>query len=69
MIERESFTTLCDQGMPMQLLECAGADHGDAPNWGMEEILTFIDARFAEEPIDASKLCQASVASVCSGTP
>jgi len=68
-IERQSFTTLCNQGLPLQLLECAGAGHSDAPSWGMGEILTFIDARFAEEPLDMSNLCQANAATVCSETP
>ncbi|MDH3760634.1 MAG: hypothetical protein OEU50_06580 [Gammaproteobacteria bacterium] len=68
-IERSSFTTLCNQGMPLEFLECAGAGHSDAPSWGLEEILTFIDARFAEVPIDVNNLCQVHAASVCSGTP
>jgi len=68
-IERNSFITLCNQGMPLEFLECAGAGHSDAPRWGMEEILTFIDARFAEVPIDVNNLCQVNAASVCSGTP
>lgn len=68
-IERNSFTALCNQGMPMEFLECAGAGHSDAPSWGMGEILTFIDARFAEVPIDVNNLCRVNAASVCSNTP
>jgi hypothetical protein len=68
-VERASFTNLCNQGMPMQLLECEGANHSDATIWGMPEILNFIDDRLAEKPVDANNLCKPDPATVCSGTP
>ena len=68
-IERESFTTLCGQGMPLQFLECEGASHTQATSWGLGEILNFIDDRFTETPVNASNLCQLDPATVCSGTP
>ena len=69
LIERTSYAQLCNQGMPLEFLECAGAGHSDAPTWAMGEILIFIDARLAEEPIETGNLCQVMAASVCSGTP
>ena len=68
-IERDSFTTLCGQGMPLQFLECEGASHTQATSWGLGEILSFIDDRFNEVPVNASNLCRLNPATVCSGTP
>jgi len=69
-IERESFATLCGQGMPLQFLECADASHRQASAWGIGEILSFIDDRFNEVPVSASNLCQPNpTATICSGTP
>jgi hypothetical protein len=69
-IERESFTSLCNAGMPLQFLECEGASHTQATSWGLGEILEFIDDRFTETPVNVSNLCQTNLApTVCSGTP
>ncbi len=68
-IERKSFTELCNQGMPLQYLECASAPHVEATKWSISEILTFIRARFASKPMDPALLCQLSAAVRCSGTP
>ncbi len=68
-IERAAFTELCAQGVPLQYLECASAPHVEATLWSVAEIVTFIRARFAGEPMDEALLCELSVAVRCSGTP
>jgi len=67
-IERDSFDTLCGEGMPMEFLECAGASHTAATLWALPEILTFIDARQKGEPLGAT-MCQRSAPVRCEGTP
>jgi hypothetical protein len=68
-IERASFDALCDDGMRLQYLECAGASHTRATAWSYPEILSFIDARLAGEPLLSSTLCQRGAAVTCSATP
>lgn len=69
-IERESFTTLCGEGMPMQYLECEGASHTGATAWALPEILTFINARSAREPMPTANegLCTLTAPQRCQGT-
>jgi len=68
-IERHSFDTLCQQGMRMQYLECAGASHTKATTWALPEIVQFIGDRFANLPMAADKVCVRPAASRCSATP
>ncbi len=68
-IERAAFTELCAQGLPLQYLECASAPHVEATLWSVAEIVTFVRARFAGEPMDTALLCELSEAARCSGTP
>lgn len=68
-IEREAFDELCDQGMPMQYLECAGASHEDATLYGLPEILDFVDARRAGEVFEGDDICDRSEPVECRGTP
>ncbi len=66
-IERAAYEALCTAGMPMQYLECAGAGHTDSTIWSLPEILAFIDARLAGEPMTPA--CAAAAPVTCSGTP
>ncbi len=68
-IERKSFTELCNQGMHLQYLACASAPHVEATIWSVSEILTFIRARFASEPMAPELFCKLSDPVRCSGTP
>lgn len=66
-IEREAFGTLCEQGMPLAYLECAGAGHTPASFWAIPEILDFLAARQAGEVFDAP--CQVAAPTRCRATP
>ena len=44
-IEREAFRTLCNEGLPIEYLECQGASHGGATFDALPEIVRFMDAR------------------------
>lgn len=68
-IERESFATLCKQGMKMQYLECDGASHTEATTWSLPEITDFIRDRFAGKAPEAAKSCVVAAPSKCRGTP
>jgi len=68
-IERESFATLCKQGMKMEYLECDGASHTQATTWSLPEITDFIRDRFAGKQPDAAKSCVVAAPSKCRGTP
>lgn len=70
-IERGSFETLCEQGMPMQYLECAGASHTKATAWSLPEILTFLTERGERQPMPTVEegLCQLTAPQTCSATP
>lgn len=68
-IERGSFQTLCEAGIPMTYLECEGARHGETTFWALPEVLAFIDARFAEEAFVAPSSCVPPAATRCEGTP
>jgi dienelactone hydrolase len=57
-IEQKSFDTLCAQGLPLQFLECAGAGHVQTTQWALPEIVAFVAARFAHEPIDPALRCK-----------
>jgi dienelactone hydrolase len=64
--ERAAFTELCNGGMPMRYLECAGASHTKATTWALPEILTFLDDRVAGKPFE--KACTAGAPVMCAGT-
>jgi len=65
--EREAFGTLCNGGMPLTYLECAGASHTRATVWALPEILAFLGARVAGEPFAAD--CSVPPPTRCMGTP
>lgn len=65
--ERVAFEALCDAGMPMRYLECAGASHTKATTWALPEILTFLGDRVAGKPFE--KACSTSAPVPCAGTP
>ncbi|MDI1449045.1 lipase family protein [Polyangium sp. 6x1] len=65
--ERAAFKTLCDAGMPMRYLECAGASHTKATTWALPEILTFVGDRVAGKPFE--KACSTGAPVTCAGTP
>ncbi|MRG97002.1 lipase family protein [Polyangium spumosum] len=65
--ERAAFEALCEAGMPMRYLECAGASHTKATTWALPEILTFLEERVAGKPFE--KACAAGAPVTCAGTP
>jgi hypothetical protein len=68
-IEREAFRTLCESGIPIQYMECEGANHGQGTSWALSEILDFADARAAGEPFTRPSSCEPRAPTRCSGTP
>ena len=66
-IERAAFTTLCGQGHKLSYLECAGAGHTQGFVWAIDDMLDFIDARLAGQPVIGE--CTQSPAQTCSNTP
>jgi dienelactone hydrolase len=66
-IERESFETLCERGMPMQFLECKGAGHVETTIYALPEILDFLEARSADEPFQRQESCEATAPVQCRG--
>lgn len=68
-VERAAYTQLCEAGLPLQYIECAGADHEDGAIWSLPEVGRFLDARFAREPFEADASCEVGEAVVCEGTP
>lgn len=68
-IERDAFVELCDQGMQMEFLECAGANHGETTFFALPEILDFVDARIERTTFDTASACQLAAATTCRGTP
>jgi pimeloyl-ACP methyl ester carboxylesterase len=65
--ERAAYKALCEAGMPLQYLECAGASHTDATSWALPTILKFAEARLAGEAFTSS--CEVSAPVTCEGTP
>ncbi len=68
-IERDSFAALCEQGMPLSYLECAGGPHGATTAWAMPEFLDYLDERAQRLPLSADELCVLDAPVVCQGTP
>ncbi len=68
-IERDSFVTLCDDGMPLSYLECADGPHGATTAWALPEILDFVDDRQERVEISSEDLCVVEEPVVCEGTP
>lgn len=65
--ERASYTTLCNAGMPLQFLECAGASHTAATSWALPEIVNFLFDRLDGKTFAPS--CAVTPATRCQGTP
>ena len=68
-IEQASFDTLCQRGMPLEYLECAGASHTATTAWALPEILDFLSDRVAKKPLAPSAVCNRGPAVTCRGTP
>ncbi|MGM0556087.1 MAG: lipase family protein [Myxococcota bacterium] len=68
-IERDAFSEMCNQGLDMQYLECAGAGHVEGSLYAVPEILDFMAARMAGETFDPANLCQVEAPTTCRGTP
>lgn len=68
-IERDAYRTLCEQGVPVEYLECAGGGHVDTIFWSFQEILDFLEDRFARVGFDAPTDCEVPAPVTCSGTP
>jgi len=67
-IEREAYRSLCEAGMPMEMVECTGAGHGTGTLWALPEILAFMEARAAGEAW-VQPSCEPPAAVICEGTP
>lgn len=67
-IERASYQTLCEAGMPLTYLECAGAEHTRATTWALPEIFDFIEAR-QQGLLPPAPTCTPSAPVRCAGTP
>jgi dienelactone hydrolase len=67
-IERQAFESLCDQGVQMEFLECAGAGHGETTFFAFPEILDFVDARIAGQIFEAAGACELGAPVTCRGT-
>ncbi len=69
-IERNSFETLCGEGMAMQYLECEGASHTGATAWALPEILEFVEARELRQPMPTAEegLCELTAPQRCRAT-
>ncbi len=67
-IEREAYRQLCEDGVPVTMLECEGADHGGGTLYALPEILDFMDARAAGEPF-VQPSCEPPAPVICEGTP
>ncbi|MBK8479564.1 MAG: hypothetical protein IPL40_00060 [Proteobacteria bacterium] len=68
-IERESFATLCSQGLPLQYLECRDAGHTKTTLWALPELLRFVDDRLAQRALPAATRCVLQAPSRCENTP
>jgi dienelactone hydrolase len=68
-IEREAFEEMCSQGLEMEYLECAGADHVEGTLFAVPEILDFMEARMAGEAFAPADVCQVADPVTCRGTP
>ncbi len=68
-IERDAYETLCEQGVPVQYLECAGGGHVDTVLWSFEEIVSFLEDRFEKVAFEAPASCDVPAPVTCSGTP
>ncbi|MFZ9888447.1 MAG: lipase family protein [Myxococcota bacterium] len=66
-LEEEAFVSLCEEGMPLRGLECAGAKHVPATVWSLPEIVDFLLARRAGESF--TKDCTRPSPQRCVGTP
>ena len=66
-IERAAYDTLCEAGMPLEYLECAGAGHIQGTVWAVRELLEFLDAR--RDGAAFTPRCERPAAVRCSGTP
>ncbi|OGQ87447.1 MAG: hypothetical protein A2289_26615 [Deltaproteobacteria bacterium RIFOXYA12_FULL_58_15] len=67
-IEQQAFDILCDQGMPLEYLECAGANHGQTTEYAMIELFNFLMDRQAGKPMRAST-CTRAEPVICLSTP
>ncbi len=68
-IERASFQTMCEAGIPIRYLECAGAGHVETTLWSLPETLAFMEARLAGETFARPTDCTPPAAVTCMGTP
>ncbi|MEW5849788.1 MAG: lipase family protein [Myxococcota bacterium] len=66
-IERAAYAELCNAGVPLTYLECAGAGHTQATSWALAEIADFLEARVNGETFTPQ--CTVSAPSTCRGTP
>lgn len=65
--ERMAFEWLCDQGLALEYLECAGASHTEGALASLREQVTFLQDRAAGVPWDPARICHRSAPVVCSG--
>lgn len=65
-IERDSFQTLCEQGMTsMAYVECAGASHTQATAQSLPAIMDFLHERADRKPLPVQGLCELTAPIQC----
>jgi dienelactone hydrolase len=67
-VERAAFTKHCENGMRLWLVECAEQDHAGAVLASVDEIIDFLSARIADEPLPDG-MCDAPPIRVCKSDP
>jgi hypothetical protein len=60
---RDAIPALCDEGYAIEHIDCAGAEHGDAPVLTLPQQVQWIDARMSGDP--AAWGCGATVPVSC----
>lgn len=68
-LERHAFERLCDQGLPLEYLECEGLQHSDGAVASFPEQLAFLGARMKGEAWPAARICVRNGPVRCLGTP
>jgi acetyl esterase/lipase len=66
-VERAAVERLCEQGIRIEYVECAGAEHTQGAFASFSEQLDFVDARLRGDDWDEAGICVVGEPVVCSG--
>ena len=67
-VERNTFDTLCDQGVPLSFLECQGAGHSETFFHSIDNAMDYLESRLAGDPLP-DDLCILRAAERCASAP